>query len=85
MGSSRWAGCLALTFVAIAPISASTARADDAPIAIDALLARFKAVPGLQAKWHEEKRIALLAKPLVSDGTLHYAPPQKLARHTLSP
>lgn len=83
MRPSRWAGCLALTILALASVPA--AGADDGAITIDALLARFKAVPGLAAKWHEEKRIALLAKPLVSDGTIHYAPPQKLARHTLTP
>ncbi len=54
-------------------------------VTIDGLLARFRAMVGLSARFHEEKHIALLAQPLVSDGTVHYAPPDKLARHTLTP
>jgi outer membrane lipoprotein-sorting protein len=49
------------------------------------LLARLKRVPGLSAKFREEKRMALLVAPLVSEGTLHYLPPGRLARHTLEP
>src|SRR5262249_46783431 len=48
-------------------------------------MARFRAIPGLSARYREEKRIALLAKPLVSEGTIHYAPPGRLARHQLTP
>jgi hypothetical protein len=54
-------------------------------LTIDTLMVRFHAMPGLFAKFREEKRIALLAKPLVSEGTIHFAPPARLARHTLSP
>jgi hypothetical protein len=42
-------------------------------------------MPGLFARYHEEKRILLLARPLTSDGTVHYAPPRRLARHALTP
>lgn len=49
------------------------------------LLARLKRVPGLSAKFREEKRLALLVAPLVSEGTLYYVPPGRLARHTLEP
>jgi outer membrane lipoprotein-sorting protein len=49
------------------------------------LLARFKAMPGLEAEFREEKRFALLDAPLVSEGTLHFLPPGKLARHTRAP
>lgn len=52
---------------------------------IDALLARFAAMPGLWARFREEKRIGLLAAPLVSEGTLHFAPPGRLARVTTRP
>src|SRR4051812_34136298 len=66
------------------------ARADDKPApaaatGLDALMARFRAIPGLSARFREEKRIALLARPLVSEGTIHYAPPGRLARHQLTP
>jgi hypothetical protein len=62
-------------------------KAPDGPraLTLDALLARFRAIPGLFARYREEKHIALLAEPLVSEGTVHYAPPRRIARHTLTP
>jgi hypothetical protein len=69
-----------------APAPAGAGAADSAaPLTLDGLLARFRAIVGLSAKFHEEKRIALLAVPLVSDGTVHYAPPGRIARHTVTP
>jgi outer membrane lipoprotein-sorting protein len=76
-----------------APLGAVPARASEANaiadasarLTFDSLLARFRAIPGLSARYREEKRITLLAEPLVSEGTVHYAPPQRLARHTRSP
>ncbi len=67
--------------VAVAPVAPPPA----APLTLDALLRRFAAMPGLSARFREEKRVALLAAPLVSEGTIHYAPPGRLARHTASP
>jgi hypothetical protein len=80
----------AVLVAALAPAGAPVARAQDKPPAaaapgLDALMARFRAIPGLSARFREEKRIALLAKPLVSEGTIHYAPPGRLARHQLTP
>jgi len=70
--------------------SAQDAGARAAPTAratpnVDALLARFRSVPGLEASFREEKRIGLLAAPLVSEGTIHYAPRARLVRHTRTP
>jgi hypothetical protein len=65
--------------------SGNSAPADAGPVTIDSLLARFHGIVGLSARFHEEKRIAMLAQPLVSEGTVHYAPPGKIARHTLTP
>jgi outer membrane lipoprotein-sorting protein len=56
-----------------------------AAITLDAVLARFRALTGLSARFREEKRIALLAAPLVSEGTLDYAPPGRMVRRTTSP
>jgi hypothetical protein len=47
---------------------------------IDALMARLGAMPGVYARFTEEKTIGLLAKPLVNHGTLHYMPPGRLLR-----
>jgi hypothetical protein len=53
-------------------------------LSVDALLATFAKMPGLYAKFREEKHMALLAAPLINEGTLHYQN-GKLARHTTSP
>jgi hypothetical protein len=71
----------ALLLVALAALSPARA---DAPTLGD-LLARFHAMPGLLARFKEVKRIELLEEPLVSEGTLHFAPPSRLARHVTSP
>ena len=72
-----------LALAALALLGA--AKPDAPPAGVDTLLGEFRAMPGLQAKFREEKRIALLAAPLVSEGTLHFAPPAQLARLTTSP
>lgn len=56
-----------------------------APTPLEDLLARFRAMPGLDARFREEKRFAMLDAPLVSEGTLHFQPPGRLARHTTAP
>ncbi len=56
-----------------------------APVTLDSLLAQFRAVPGLEAHFREEKKLSLLAAPLLSEGTLHFAPPARLLRHTTAP
>lgn len=52
---------------------------------LDALLAKLAKVEGLSAQFQEEKRIALVAVPLKSEGTLYYQKPRALARHTQKP
>lgn len=82
MAGSRLFGAAFAFALLLVPSGAPAA--DDAAT-MDALLARFHGLVGLSARFHEEKHIALLAQPLVSDGTVHYAPPDKIARHTLTP
>ena len=41
--------------------------------------------PGLYARFREEKHITMLQAPLVSEGTIHFAPPSRFARHTEQP
>jgi hypothetical protein len=42
-------------------------------------------MPGLQARFREEKHLTLLREPLVSQGVLYFAPPGRLARHVHDP
>lgn len=86
--SDRWILVLA------ALLLATPARAQEptpAPVAtaaapsLETILARFAAMTGLSAKFREEKRIALLAAPLVNEGVLYFAPKARLARHITAP
>lgn len=70
------------------PVPSAVAAAPAPAIALDELLGRFAGMSGLQAEFREEKRMALLAAPLVNEGTIYFAPDGKrprLARHTTRP
>jgi outer membrane lipoprotein-sorting protein len=55
------------------------------PRSLESLLAEFRALPGVSARFREERRIALLREPLVSSGTVYFAPPDRLVRHVEQP
>jgi outer membrane lipoprotein-sorting protein len=77
---------LALLSIGLLLGTSGVARAQDAPApTLDSLLAGFKQSPGLFARFKEEKHMALLAKPLVNEGTLHFFPPGRVARHVTKP
>jgi hypothetical protein len=80
--------CSALALACIvgsSPVDAVHAQDPQAkPWTIETLLAGFAAMPGLQAEFREEKHMALLAEPLVNEGTLHFSG-GKLARHVTAP
>lgn len=59
---------------------AAPARAD-----LSTILQQLSKIEALTARFREEKRMALLAQPLNSEGTLHYEKPKRLARHTERP
>lgn len=87
---------LAVLAVATGPIGQAQA-ADPSPvvaapivasITLEQLLGQFAGMSGLQATFREEKRMALLAAPLVNEGTIYFVPNGKksrLARHTAKP
>lgn len=56
-----------------------------APYTLETLLSKFARIPGLSADVREERYLAILQEPLVSSGMLYYAPPGRLARHTMTP
>ena len=77
-----------LGLAAIVLALAWTASASADPPRVDSLDGLFRALaasPGLFARFHEEKQIALLVAPLTSDGTVHFDRRFGLARHTLAP
>ncbi len=81
---------VAMVGLAGAPAGASAqAPVTAAPVSttpeLEQLLARFAAMSGLSAKFREEKRMALLAAPLVNEGMLYFAPKGRLVRHITAP
>ncbi|MBC8069266.1 MAG: outer membrane lipoprotein carrier protein LolA [Deltaproteobacteria bacterium] len=64
--------------VAAAPVAASTITREE-------LLVLLRGVPGVHAHYREVQHIALLAAPLESSGTLHFAPPTRLAKRQRAP
>jgi hypothetical protein len=57
-----------------------------APASATDLFARLAHLPGLSARFHEEKRLALLVAPLASDGAVWFVPaPARLVRITTAP
>ncbi len=71
---------LALACACLAPV----ARADG-PSALDRVLARLAKIEAFSARFREEKALSLLVAPLVSEGTIYYARPDRLARRTAKP
>lgn len=85
--SRAWSARIVLGIVLAASALGSTALAQDeaSPPTLDALLERFAASPGFEARFVEEKRIALLAVPVRSEGHLWFAPPGRLMRRVERP
>jgi len=77
---------LAVPWLLVAAAGAAWAGGPrSAPPTLESLLADFREVPGVSARFREERRIALLRKPLVSSGRVYFAPPDRLARHVEEP
>ena len=69
---------------AVDGVASSRPRAvESAPLQF--ILDQFADMPGLSAKFREEKRIALLREPLISQGSIYFAPPDRIARHVQTP
>ena len=86
--SWRWLGLTGLVvaiFGAAADLRAETADTGSAPASFAELLAGFKETTGLEARFEEEKYLALLAVPLRSSGRLYFEPPSTLLRRVEEP
>ncbi|MDQ3031994.1 MAG: outer membrane lipoprotein carrier protein LolA [Myxococcota bacterium] len=79
----RLGSAIAIVIV-IAIGAASSVQAQRAPT-LDELLAQFRGVHGMELRFREEKRIALLRMPAISEGTVHYARPGRLVRRITRP
>jgi hypothetical protein len=61
------------------------AFAGDASLTLETLMQRMAATSGVRAEFRETRQIALLEAPLVSEGTLWFVPPGRMARWTRKP
>lgn len=85
---------LALVLACLAARAAADGRGQASPSApdpgapaasLESLVARFRAMPGFSAAFDEEKRIALLERPLRSRGSVYFIPPDRLLRRVSEP
>ncbi len=63
----------------------SGASRSPTPIGLEELMGHLAQSGGVRAHFRETKHLSLLTAPLVSEGTLYFAPPDLLARHTTRP
>jgi outer membrane lipoprotein-sorting protein len=71
--------------VALLALLSALSSASAEPSRVDAILAKLRQTQAFSARFREEKRIALLNAPLVSEGELYYARPARLIRRTHKP
>ena len=75
---------LVLLATQLAPPPAAATAQRGAPT-LDRLLQGFQSMPGLSARFTEEKQIALLSRPVRSEGVLYFTPPGRLMRRVTAP
>jgi outer membrane lipoprotein-sorting protein len=75
---------LACAFAVVLVLASGAPARADAP-ELAAVLKQLSGIAALSLRFREEKRMALLAEPLSSEGVLHYQKPRLLVRHTERP
>lgn len=81
-GRGRAVAWLAAGLLALAP---GAPGAEPEPPTLAELMRGMASSQGVTTRFHETKRIALLAAPLESRGVMYFAPPDRLARFTFEP
>ena len=71
--------------ILLAALAASPPRAADPPLALEPLMAALAQNGPGTVRFAETKTSALLKMPIESSGTLTYAAPSRLEKHTLAP
>lgn len=85
MRETRSAPRLALLALLAAAAAGAEPAIPSGPLTLEALMQRMASTSGVRAEFREEKRLALLESPLVSEGTLYFIPPSRMARITTRP
>jgi outer membrane lipoprotein-sorting protein len=81
-----------LVSLGLASLVESRAKAEDSagPGAthtptLEEVMQRLAESGGVEARFHESRRLTILSEPIESTGMLHFAPPDWLVRHVLEP
>ena len=82
---SRSSFALLLSLALLGPGRAALAVIPEPPPSLETLFARVARLPGVEARFQEERRVALLRAPLQSEGEVFFVPPDRLARRTDRP
>jgi len=75
--------CAAAALLALPASSAP--QSAESPATLEALMRGMAGASGVEARFREEKRLALLSEPIESRGTLYFVPPNRLSRETREP
>jgi len=78
-------GLALLALLLAASAGAESPAIPSGPLTLEALMQRMASTTGVRAEFREEKVLALLEAPLVSEGTLYFVPPSRMARITTRP
>lgn len=75
--------CLALAAPAVAqePHEGAVAASTD----LESLMALLGSNDGVRARFQETRTLSILSEPIVTEGLLFFAPPDRLARHSTRP
>ncbi len=65
--------------------SEGKSRQSEHDTGLAALLNEFARLPGIAARFREQKQLELLVEPLLTEGEIFFAPPDLLLRHTQQP
>jgi outer membrane lipoprotein-sorting protein len=74
--------CAAALLASPAPAVPQTG---ESPATLEALMRGMAGASGVEARFREQKQLALLSEPIESRGTLYFVPPNRLCRETLEP
>lgn len=83
-GRRRAGWLMLLAWLPGAALAAAPGAADP-PLTLETLMHGMASTTGVRADFREEKQLALLDAPLVSEGVLYFVPPARLARVTTRP
>ena len=76
---------LSIAWVILGEGSLAADPSGPAPTELEALMQRFAASGGVRARFRESRQLSILTDPIETTGTLYFAPPDRLARHTTWP